>query len=77
MRWVGAVLQSVLLVWVPCQPSINPSPSKFSTHATPCVSFLTGCQVLCLWEALWAGPPGLHLYLCVAVLMRHRRIILG
>ncbi|PSC76650.1 TBC1 domain family member 17-like [Micractinium conductrix] len=34
-------------------------------------------EVLCLWEALWAGPPGLHLYLCVAVLMRHRRIILG
>lgn len=34
-------------------------------------------EVLRLWEALWAGPPGLHLYLCVAVLMQHRRTILS
>ena len=34
------------------------------------------CQVLRLWEALWAGVPGLHLYLCVAALEHHRREVL-
>jgi hypothetical protein len=34
-------------------------------------------EVLRLWEALWAGVPGLHLYLCVAVLEHHRRQILS
>ena len=33
-------------------------------------------QVLRLWEAIWSGVPGLHLYLCVAVLEHHRRTIL-
>ena len=33
-------------------------------------------QVLRLWEALWAGEPGLHLYMCLAVLEHHRRRIL-
>jgi hypothetical protein len=33
-------------------------------------------EVLRLWEALWAGVPGMHLYLCVAVLEHHRRRIL-
>jgi hypothetical protein len=45
------------------------------------------CRVCCLlpaapvplqvlWEALWAGEPGLHLYMCLAVLEHHRRRIL-
>lgn len=34
-------------------------------------------EVLRLWEAIWSGVPGLHLYLCVAVLEHHRRTILS
>lgn len=35
-------------------------------------------EVLRLWEALWTAPatPHLHLYMCCAVLMHHRRAIL-
>lgn len=43
-------------------------------HTPPC--FPARPQVLRLWEALWAGSPGLHLYLCVAVLEHQRRLIL-
>lgn len=42
----------------------------------PSTRRLPPLQVLRLWEALWAGAPGLHLYLCVAVLEHHRRRIL-
>lgn len=41
-----------------------------------CASGFPRAQVLRLWEALWAGVPGLHLYLCVAALEHHRRQIL-
>lgn len=51
-------------------------PAAESSHRPPLNPALPIEQVLRLWEALWAGPPGLHLYLCVAVLMQHRRTIL-
>lgn len=34
-------------------------------------------EVLRLWEALWAGVPGLNLFVVVAVLEHHRRRILS
>lgn len=46
-----------------------PHPTPPHTHTPP-------LQVLRLWEALWAGTPGLHLFMCVAVLEQHRRRIL-
>jgi hypothetical protein len=42
---------------------------------TLCPSFRLA-QVLRLWEALWAGVPGLNLFVVVAVLEHHRRRIL-
>jgi hypothetical protein len=44
--------------------------------AMDAASCLLPLQVLRLWEALWAGEPGLHLYMCLAVLEHHRRRIL-
>lgn len=48
----------------------------WASHRHPSLPPRRPRQVLRLWEALWAGVPGLHLYLCVAALEHHRREIL-